>query len=49
MTKIHFCRKKFEAFPQLKIFAAKLKAQKNSMQKFKSVNKGEFDTTVYKK
>ena len=48
MTEIHLLRKKSEAFPQLKKFAAKLKAQGNPMQTFRSDNRGEFDSTACK-
>ena len=49
MTEIHFFKKKSEAFLQLKKLAAKFKAQRNPMQRFRSNNGGEFDSTVYKK
>lgn len=48
MTEIHLLKKKSEAFPQLKKFAAKLKAQRNPMQRFKSDDKGEFDSAACK-
>ena len=48
MTEIHLLKKKSEAFPQLKKFAAKLKAQGNPMQRFRSDNGGEFDSTACK-
>ena len=49
MTEIHLLKKKSEAFPQLKKFVVKLKAQENPMQRFKSDNRGEFDSIAYKK
>ncbi len=48
MTEIHLLNKKSEAFLQLKKFAAKLKAQGNPMQRFRSDNGGEFDSTACK-
>lgn len=49
MTKIHFFKKTSKTFLQFKKFAAKFKAQKNSMQRFKSNNKGKFNFTICKK
>lgn len=49
MTEIHLFKKTSEAFPKLKKLAAKLKAQKNLMQKFKDDNGGKFNFITYKK
>ena len=49
MTEIHLLKKRSEVFPLLKKFAAKLKAQENLMQRFRIDNRGEFDSTAYKK
>ena len=48
MTEIHLLKKKSEAFPQLKKFASRLKAQKNPIHRFMSDNGGEFDSTACK-
>lgn len=48
MTEIYPFKKKSEVFLRLKKFAAKLKAQKNLMQRFKSNNGNKFDLTAYK-
>ena len=49
MIKIYLFKKKFKVFLQLKKFVAKLKAQKNLMQRFKNNNRDKFDSTTYKK
>ena len=48
ITKIYIFKKKSKVFFQIKKFAAKLKTQKNTMQKFKSNNRGKFDFKIYK-
>ncbi len=48
MTEIHLFRKRSEAFPPLKKFTAKLKAQGNPMQRFKIDNGDKFDSTAFR-
>ncbi len=48
MTEIHLLKKKSKAFPQLKKFAAKLKAQGDLMQRFRSDSGGQFESIVCK-
>lgn len=49
MTEIYLIRKKSKVYPQLKKFAAKLKAEKNPIQRIKNNNQDEYNSTICKR